>query len=312
MSRASWYRHQRPGRGLKPDPVPQKDREQPAALDAAERRQIVDELGEERHSDLNVAQVRATVMDEGLYVASESTWYRVARVHRLSGDRRGTATHPPKTIPELCAVRPNQVWSWDITVLRTIDKGRNLRLYVMMDVFSRKVVGWRLEPDEKGFKAAGMLEAALIAESAVPEVLHADRGAVMIGTHVSRFLKAHGIAQSHSRPSVSNDNPFSEAQFKTMKYRLDYPGRFTDIEHARTWVEGFISYYNTAHRHSGIGYYTPASVHEGTWKQLLNHRQDLLDDHYAQHPSRYHQPPKAPTIRTESWINKPNHDKHAA
>ncbi|TJY63661.1 IS3 family transposase [Arthrobacter sp. CAU 1506] len=245
-------------------------------------------------------------MDEGLHVASEATWYRLARAAKLAGDRRRTATHPPKSIPVLCASRPNQVWSWDITVLPTIDRGRNLRLYVVLDVFSRAVVAWRLEPDEKAFKAVDMLENAFAVQNAKPEVLHADRGSIMTGTEVTALLAAHKVIQSHSRPRVSNDNPFSEAQFKTMKYALDYPGRFTDMDHARRWISAWMGYYNDCHLHSGIGYYTPSSVHDGTWIDIRDHRQALLDKHYAEHPERYRRPPKATTVQTQTWINKPH------
>ncbi|WP_460463684.1 IS3 family transposase, partial [Arthrobacter pigmenti] len=290
VPRASWYRYLNPPPTVTA-PIPQKDRHQPAALTGDERQLILERINCEDTADLNIAQIRVQAMDQGLHVASEATWYRIARAAQLAGDRRRTATHPPKKIPELCASRPNQVWSWDITVLPTVDRGRNLRLYVVLDVFSRAVVAWRLEPNEKGFKAAEMLEKAFVAENAKPEVLHADRGSIMTGVEVSSVLAANGITQSHSRPRVSNDNPFSEAQFKTMKYSLDYPGRFTTIDHARTWVSAWIGYYNNCHLHSGIGYYTPASVHDSSWTLIRDQRQALLNAHYTQHPGRYRRPP---------------------
>ncbi len=277
-------------------------------MSQAERQVILDRIKCEETADLNIAQIRVKAMDEGLHVASESTWYRVARAEKLAGDRRRCATHPPKTIPVLCASRPNQVWSWDITVLPTVDRGRNLRLYVVLDVLSRAVVAWCREPDEKGFKAVDMLEKAFAAQKAKPEVLNADRGSIMTDTEVSALLAGHGIDQSHSRPQVSNDNPFSKAQFKTMKYSLDYPGRFIDMDHARRWVSAWIGYYNDCHLHSGIGYYTPASVHGGSWITVRDQRQALLDTHYAQHPGRYRRRPQATTIENKTWINKPQED----
>ena len=181
--------------------------------------------------------------------------------------------------------RPNQVWSWDITVLRSVDRGRNFRLYVILDVFSRYVVGWRLEHGEGTLEALEMITDALSRERAKPEVLHADRGSVMTSTDMSKYLAKLGIIQSHSRPRVSNDNPFSESQFKTMKYDLGYPRHFTGIEHARAWTTRFIHAYNTEHRHSGIGYYTPESVHEGTWPERQERRQTALNAAWQRTPT---------------------------
>ncbi len=304
VARPSWYRH-RTVRAPKTAPVPQKERAQPATLTDQERARIEAFLIDEEYADLSVSQVFYRALDQGIYVASESSWHRVARARKLNGDRRILAAHKQSVIPELCASRPNQVWSWDITVLRSVDRGRNFRLYVILDVFSRYVVGWRLEPGEGTLEAIDMITAALARENAKPEVLHADRGSVMTSTDMSQYLAKLGIVQSHSRPRVSNDNPFSESQFKTMKYDLDYPRQFTDIEHAREWTTGFINTYNTEHRHSGIGYYTPESVHDGTWPVFQKRRQTALDTAWAAHPHRHHQRPRAHTIATESWINNP-------
>ena len=304
VSRPTWYRRRTPPPS-RAAPVPQKERAQPAALTGQERARIEAFLTDEQYADLSVSQVFYRALDQGVYVASESSWHRVARAKKLNGDRRVMATHKPAVIPELCASRPNQVWSWDITVLRSVDRGRNFRLYVILDVFSRYVVGWRLEPGEGTLEAIDMITGALSREQAKPEVLHADRGSVMTSTGMSEYLAGLGIIQSHSRPRVSNDNPFSEAQFKTMKYDLDYPRQFTDIEHAREWTTGFINAYNTEHRHSGIGYYTPESVHDGTWPVFQKRRQAALDAAWAAHPHRHHQRPRAHTVHAESWINNP-------
>lgn len=304
VSRPTWYRHRAPRAG-KAAPVPQKERVQPATLTGQERARIEAFLTDEASADLSVSQVFYRTLDQGVYIASESSWHRVARARRLNGDRRVRTTHKPSVIPELCASRPNQVWSWDITVLRSVDRGRNFRLYVILDVFSRYVVGWRLEHGEGTLEALEMITGALSKEHAKPEVLHADRGSVMTSTDMGKYLAKLGIIQSHSRPRVSNDNPFSESQFKTLKYDLDYPRHFTDIEHARDWTSRFIHTYNTQHRHSGIGYYTPESVHEGTWHECQERRQTTLDTAWAAHPHRHHQRPRAHTIRAESWINDP-------
>lgn len=304
VSRPTWYRHRAP-RPVKPAPVPQKERVQPTTLTDQERARIESFLIDEKSADLSVSQVFYRTLDRGIYVASESSWHRVARARKLNGDRRVMATHKPSVIPELCASRPDQVWSWDITVLRSVDRGRNFRLYVILDVFSRYVVGWRLEPSEGTLEAIDMITDALSREHAKPEVLHADRGSVMTSIDMGKHLARLGIIQSHSRPRVSNDNPFSESQFKTMKYDLDYPRHFTDIEHARDWTTRFIHTYNTEHRHSGIGYYTPESVHEGTWTECQKRRQTLLDAAWAANPHRHHRRPRAHTVHAESWINDP-------
>ena len=304
VARATWYRRQTPPARVT-DPIPQKDRIQPAALSSQERQRIEDYLADEDYADLSVSQVFYRLLDDGVYIASESSWHRIARAKNLTGDRRRQATHKPAAIPELCAVRPNQVWSWDITVLQSIDRGRNFKLYVILDVFSRYVVGWRLEPAENAILAVEMLTETLTAEQADLEVLHADRGSAMTSDIMTHTLKQLRIIQSHSRPRVSNDNPFSESQFKTMKYALDYPGKFENIEHARTWTAAFIDTYNTQHRHSGIGHYTPESVHDGTWTVFQQRRQNVLDNAWRQHPNRHRRRPRASTIHAESWINNP-------
>ena len=274
-------------------------------MTAGEQARILGFLADEAFADLSVSQVFYRVMDQGVFIASEASWHRIARAKNPTGDRRRQATHPSRAIPVLCATRPNQVWSWDITVLPSIDRGRTFKLYAILDVFSRKVVGWRVEDAEVALKAVDMLETAITHE-ATPEVLHADRGAPMISGTMKTYLARHGITASHSRPHVSNDNPFSEAQFKTMKYDLGYPGKFASLEHARTWAAQWITAYNTEHRHSGIGHYPPSTVHDGTWTILRNQRQRLLNTAYAHHPDRYHHRPHATTIQPATWINPPN------
>lgn len=269
-----------------------------------ERAAIVAQLGREDVADLSIAEVFYRSLDAGFWIGSLSSWHRVARTLRLSGDRRRQAKHPSKAIPVLCATRPNQVWSWDITTLASIDRGRNFKLYVILDVFSRYVVAWRLDDTEDGEFAVGMFLRA-ITDHAVPEVLHADRGSPMTGQAMTQVLDDHHVIQSHSRPHVSNDNPFSEAQFKTVKYDLSYPIRFDSLEHARAWTTTFIAFYNSEHRHSGIGYYTPASVHYGTWTTIRDSRQATLDRAHVEHPERFDHAPKATTIATATWINKP-------
>ena len=244
--------------------------------------------------------------DEGCWIASLPSWYRIARQLRLCGGSAPAGEAPHRRRSRCCPrPAPNQVWSWDITTFASIDRGRNFKLYVILDVFSRYVVAWRLEDREEDDLAVEMFRAA-IAEHGIPQVLHADRGSVMTSDVMSKILADHGVTQSHSRPHVSNDNPFSEAQFKTTKYDLGYPIRFTG--QSTTPAPGttkFIGFYNGEHRHSGIGYYTPASVHHGTWTHVRDARQTTLDRAHEKHPERFAHAPKATTISTTVWINEP-------
>jgi putative transposase len=304
VSQATHYRRMNPP-ALSAAPIPQKDRVQPATLTTEETGRIVGFLVDEENADLSVNEVFFRCWEDGIHIASLSAWQRIARARNLTGDRRRLATHKPRAIPVLCASRPNMVWSWDITTLPSIDRGRSFKLFVILDVFSRYVVGWRIEDTENGPFAVEMLTDTIVSEGAIPEVLHADRGSPMTSDVLTAALANFDIVQSHSRPRVSNDNPFSEAQFKTCKYSLDYPRRFRDIEHARQWVAEFMHRYNHQNHHSGIGYYTPMSVHDGSWIIEQNLRQDILDAAFAANPARYARRPHAPTVHAESWINYP-------
>lgn len=311
ISRATHYRRVNPPARVS-EPVPQAQRDQPAALSEQERAQIVAILVDEANADFSVRQLYYRTLDAGLHLGSERTWYRIAAAEGLSGDRRRQATHPPKVIPVLRADGPNQVWSWDITMLPGPTKGCNYRLYQILDVYSRYVIAWRLEHHEQAELAAHMLTQALEREQAQLQVLHADNGPSMTSDAMKQALASHGITESHSRPQVSNDNPFSESQFKTMKYQLNYPGHFTSIDTAREWVSAYINEYNNNHRHSGIGHYTPDSVHHHTWTHTHAARQALLDADYQAHPHRYRRPPQATKPNPETWINKPQPNQQAA
>jgi putative transposase len=302
--KSSWYRHQQ-GVEAKPDPIPQAERAQPHALSAAEQGRIVGFLAEDRFADLSVAQVFWRVWDEGCYVASLRSWYRVAGRHRLSGDRRRQASHPAAAIPELVADGPNQVWSWDITRIRILTQKTPLHLYAIEDVFSRRCVGWRLEYREKDELAAELIEDAVWAERAKPHTLHADGGASMTSDEVGRVLAGLGIIRSRSRPHVSNDNPYSESLFKTLKYDLDYPNVFESFAAAWACIEAFVTGYNSEHRHSGLAGFTPDSVHDGSWVQAAARRQALLDDAYQARPGRYRRPPTVKAPPGTVWINQP-------
>jgi putative transposase len=305
--RATHYRRQAP-----PKPRSNTPRSAPPnKLSAEEMGHILDVLRSPRFVDLSPAQVFHILLDEGCYLASVSTYYRLLRAAGETRERRRQATHPPRVRPELVARRPLVVWSWDITKLKGPRRGEYYDLYVVLDIFSRYVVAWCVAPSESG-ELAKELIADAVARHRVPPgqlTVHADRGSSMTSNPVVDLLTFLGIGRSHSRPHVSNDNPFSESQFKTLKYCPAFPERFGCIEDARTFCETFFTYYNHEHRHSGIGYHTPASVHYGTATEVRAQRQVTLDAAYAANPARFrHRRPAAPKLPTVAWINEPSED----
>lgn len=250
------------------------------ALTDAEQAEVLAVLTSERFVDKSVAQTWATLLDEGTYLCSMSTMHRILRAHDAAGERRAQATHPAKKKPELLATRPGQVWSWDITKIRGPRRGVWFQLYVVLDIYSRYVVAWTVQHGEDSRIATTMLEEAM-GVYGVPEAVHADRGTSMTSKPVAQLLLDLGVQRSHSRPRVSNDNPFSEAAFKTLKYAPTFPDAFGSLADARAFCQAFFSYYNHEHRHSGIGLHTPASVHHGTAPQIRAHRQATLDAAHA-------------------------------
>lgn len=269
---------------------------------------MLEVLCSERFCDAAPAQVWATLLDEGTYLASISTMYRLLRQQALVRERRAQARRPPAHVkPELVAFAPNQVWSWDITRLAGPHKWTWFHLYVILDVYSRYAVGWLVAPRESD-RLAEQLIAQAIHDNQVPDgqlTLHADRGSSMTSKTVAQLLADLGVLQSHSRPRVSNDNPYSEAQFKTLKYSPRFPKRFANIESARHFIDDFFDHYNHHHRHSGIGLHTPADVHHGRAPAIRAARQTVLDAAYAARPDRFRQPPRAPRIPEATWINPP-------
>ena len=302
--RGSHYRSKAPqsAREVAPRPVP------PNALTDPERVQVLGVLTGDRFVDKSVAQTWATLLDEGTYLCSMSTMHRILRAHGAAGERRAQATHPARTKPELVATKPGQVWSWDITKLRGPDRGVYYDLYVVLDIFSRFVVAWTVAACEDSEIAKTMLEQAMGVHG-IPEAIHADRGTSMTSKPVAQLMVDLGVARSHSRPHVSNDNPYSEAAFKTLKYAPVFPERFGSLADARAFSERFFGYYNHEHRHSGIGLHTPASVHFGTASKVRAQRQQTLNAAYAAHPKRFGnrrpQPPKLPNV---AWINQPSQE----
>ena len=263
----------------------------------------------DRFADLAPAEVWATLLDEGVYLGSESTFYRLLRRAGEVRERRRQATHPAKVKPELIAGAPNEVWSWDITKLRGPAKWSYYYLYVILDIFSRYVVGWMVASRETG-PLAEVLIRQTCAKQGIERAqltIHADRGSSMTSKPVAFLLADLGVTQSHSRPHVSNDNPFSEAQFKTLKYRPDFPGRFGSIEDARQHCQAFFPWYNEEHRHTGLGLHTPADVHYGLAEAIRDKRAGVLNAAYTAHPERFvRKPPKPPQIPETSWINRPD------
>jgi putative transposase len=307
-ARATVYRRRRGPRVTVKRPRPSP----PNKLSEEEAAAVLGVLDSERFVDCSPAQVYFTLLDEGTYLASESTFYRILRSNGEVRERRRQATHPARVKPELVADRPLVVWSWDITKLRGPTKGVFYQLYVVMDIFSRYVVAWRLAPNESGELAEEMIAEA-VARHQVPKgqlSIHADRGTSMTSKPVSDLLIRLGVERSHSRPHVSNDNPYSEAGFKTLKYCPAFPDRFGSIEDARTFCEVFFGFYNHEHRHSGIGYHTPASVHFGTAEEVRAQRAETLGAAYAANPARFrHRRPQPPKLPTVAWINEPVPDE---
>ena len=308
------YRHRRQaaeGRGRPRRPrVPMPRRAHPAALSDAEKDRVVAELCSERFWDLAPAQVYTTLLDEGVYLCSERQMYRVLGGRGLVRDRRrgGHARHGHYGVPRLEADAPNQCWTWDITKLRGPTRGVRYMLYTIIDIFSRKVVGWTIAERESEKTARRLISETCRKEGVDRDrlTIHADRGGPMIAGTVAELLNDLGVTKSHSRPRVSNDNPFIEAHFKTLKYRPDYPDRFASIGDARAWCRRFFRWYNEVHYHSGIGYLRPADLHAGNHTVIVEHRQTALDAAYAAHPARFTSRPTPAKIPTKAWINRPS------
>ena len=312
VSRASYYRVVRPARTPMGDPppdapVPERS-PHPRRLADAERQQVLDVLHAPRFRDAAPAEVYATLLDEGTYLASERTMYRLLAAEGETGDRRNPRVHGVYPMPELSATGPNQLWSWDITKLFGPAKWTYFYLYVVLDVFSRYVVGWVVADRQLASLAEQLLADTAEKEQILPDHLtvHADRGGPMIAKPVAFLLADLGITKSHSRPHVSNDNPFSESHFKILKSWPSFPPRFASIAEARVFCRAFVSWYNIEHRHAGIGMMTPLAVHTGQAPMLRQQRCTVLQAAYARHPERFvHGIPTPPTLPDAVWINPP-------
>lgn len=302
VPRASYYREVRPTQGPRRAPAT------PRSLSDEERSAVLALLHEERFVDRAPAEIYATLLDEKRYLCSIRTMYRVLAEHGEVRERRDVLRHPTYTKPELLATRPNELWSWDITKLLGPVKWTYFYLYVILDVFSRYVVGWMVAPRESDALAAKLIQSSCERHQISREQLnlHADRGASMTSKQVAHLLADLGVTKTHSRPHVSNDNPYSEAQFKTLKYRPDFPDRFGCVEDARAFCGPFFDWYNQEHHHTGLALLTPADVHFGRVTERLVTRDEALAAAHEAHPERFvHRLPRAARPPDAAWINPP-------
>ncbi len=305
-SRATYYRHHR--KSPAPARRTAERAAQPRALSSTERAAVLGVLHDERFVDQAPASIYANLLDEGRYLCSVPTMYRVLRAEGEVRERRRQATHPATAKPELLATGPNEIWSWDITKLLGPVKWTYFYLYVIIDIFTRYVPGWLLAPRETAELAERLLVESIRKQAIAANQLtiHSDRGTSMASKSVALLLADLGVSKSHSRPHCSNDNPYSESQFKTLKYRPEFPGRFGSIEDGRAFCQRFFHWYNHEHRHSGLGFHTPADVHFGRAPVIQLERARVLQAAYATHPERFvRQLPLPSPLPGPAWINKP-------
>ena len=303
VSRAGYYRQLRPrSRTVRRAASPVW------ALSAEEVAYVLELLHSERFVDMAPAEIVAMLLDEGVYLCSERTMYRLLAEHGEVQERRAQARHMVYAAPELLATGPNQVWSWDITKIKGPGKWNYFCLYVILDIYSRYVTGWCVSGRESADLAADLIAQACAQQGISPGqlTLHADRGSSMTSKAVSQLLLDLDVGRTHNRPHVSNDNPYSEAQFKTLKYRPDFPERFGSEEDVREHSRDFFHWYNTEHRHSGICMLTPASVHYGHAEAILEQRYQVMMRAYEEHPDRFTRRPMRKSLPEKVWINQPN------
>jgi putative transposase len=313
---ANHYRRHR--KSPKPDKPVRERKAQPRALTPAERDTVRAVLNSPTFADMAPASVYHELLDEGVHLCSPSTMYRILHAYNEVKERRRQAVHPARVKPELVATKPNQCWSWDITKLHGPTKGIYYHLYVIIDIYSRYVVGWLLADVECKFLAEKLL-ADTIAKQNVNRsqlTIHADNGSSMASKPVAFLLADLGVTKSHSRPHTSNDNPYSESQFRTLKYRPDFPNTFGSIADARAFCQQFFTWYNSEHYHSGIAWLHPLDVHYGRAEAVRTVRADVLNAAYARNPDRFvNKPPEPAALPTAAWINKPpkeNEDSQTA
>lgn len=312
VARATFYRRKQP----KASDGPKTPRKSHRALSEEERAEVLEVLNSERFADKAPYEVFATLLDEQRYLCSVRTMYRLLNAEDQVRERRNQLRHPTYAKPELLATGPNQVWSWDITKLRGPEKWTYYHLYVIIDIYSRYVVGWMLAEKESASLAKRLIaetigKEELTAEQREQLTLHADRGTSMKSKLVAQLLADLGVTKTHSRPHTSNDNPYSESQFKTLKYRPDFPGRFGSLEDGRSFCRAFFPWYNNEHRHHGIALLTPLQVHQGLADTILTKRQMALDAAFEANPHRFPKRPVVPKLRRRVWINPPDRTSSA-
>ena len=306
VPRSTLYRARAPRSESTARPTPQPALRR--ALSPAEKATVRTTLNSARFQDCAPREVYAALLEDDTYLCSVPTMYRILRANDEVRERRDQLRHPAYTKPELLATAPNQVWTWDITKLLGPAKWIYFYLYVVLDLYSRKVVGWMLASREAAELAEQLVTETCVREGIPPDqlTLHADRGSAMIAKSLALLLTDLGVRDSHSRPHVSNDNPYSEAQFKTLKYHPTFPTFFGSLADARTWAQTFFSWYNDQHHHTGLGLLTPSVVHAGRAAQVQAQRQATLQAAYAAHPERFaHGQPVPPALPTAAWINPP-------
>lgn len=304
LSRATYYRRRKKGSQAEL----QVKRRSPRKLKVEEEKRVLSSLTSERFMDRSVPEVHATLLDEGAYLCSVRTMYRILEKYRAVRERRNQRRHPQYRKPELLATGPNQVWSWDITKLKGPRKWLHYHLYVIMDIYSRYVVGWMVAERESAMLAERLIRETCERQGIVKDQLtiHADRGVSMRSKTVAQLMADLGVTRSHSRPHVCDDNPYSESQFKTLKYHPSFPGQFGSLEDARLFLRHFFDWYNDEHRHSGVAMMTPKDVHIGKADEIIRKRQETMNRAYSLHPERFvsgH--PKLKLLSREVWINKP-------
>ena len=310
VPRATFYRqlNGKPVASRKDRPAP------PLALSPEERQAVLDVAHEKRFWDATPYQIFATLLDEGRYIASIRTFYRVLSANQEVRERRKQVARPRYQKPELLATEPNEVWSWDITKLKGPVKWSYFHLYVIMDIFSRYVVGWMVAHRESASLAKRLISATCEKQRISKEqlTLHADRGSSMKSKLVAHLLADLGVTKTHSRPHVSNDNPYSESQFKTLKYSPGFPERFGSIQDARAFCQHFFNWYNSVHKHSGIGLLTPEQVHYGQANDILSQRAAVLESAFKEHEKRFKgKMPEPFPLPKAAWINKPKSSQEA-
>jgi transposase InsO family protein len=314
LSRSTWHYRRNP-RPRVVDPIPQQARAYRSRINDLDRARIAQRVTAGWEQGVSVDHSFASAWDEGVMLASRRSWWRIAATIADQSARPVLPTRrqdrAPRAAPVLEATAPGQVWSWDITDLRSPWRGVSFKAYSIIDIFSRKLVGYRVEERESDALAVQMFQDAF-ARHGVPDGVHADSGPAMRSNALKELLDAHEVTRTHNRPRVSNDNPFSESEFRTMKYRPNYPGIFDTLQQARAFMDAYVPWYNQNHKHSGIALFSPDQVHDGSWRHLWKHRETIHQAYYQAHPERFRARPLTPSPANLVGINLPTERLHAA